>query len=271
MKNIKTFFEMFNQLMAIMNRRQKKQGIILFFLMLLVSVLEMLGVSVVIPFIIAMLDPENIMQNKYVKDIIGGFEIENYQVILFLIALSILIIYILKNLIILSVNYYQSNFRNQLDNDLSIKMLTSYMSRPYEFFLNTNSASILRGINSDTTNVSAVIDAFTSIIAEGLTCIIIGCFLLYLNPFMAISMLFIAGLTALSIIFGFKKKIAISGEVCRNAFEKKIKDANQAVNGIKEIILLNRRKYFINQYAEASSMAAIYNTKYLWISKQFKH
>ena len=66
MQNLRTFQDMIKKLVAILNKRQKQQGILLFFLLLLVSLLEMLGVSVVIPFIVAMLVPDVILQNQYV-------------------------------------------------------------------------------------------------------------------------------------------------------------------------------------------------------------
>ena len=64
MQNIKTFVVMFQQLLAILNRKQKRSGIILFFLLMCSSILEMLGISVVIPFILVMLEPEKVMANR---------------------------------------------------------------------------------------------------------------------------------------------------------------------------------------------------------------
>lgn len=65
-----------------------------------------------------------------------------------------------KNLIILLSNYIQIRFRNNLENDLSVLMLESYMKRPYTFFLETNSGEILRGVNSDISGVAQVVDGF---------------------------------------------------------------------------------------------------------------
>ena len=66
MKNIRTFFTMYKQLLGILTSKQKIKGVILIILLIFVSILEMLGISVVIPFIIAMLEPELLLNNKYI-------------------------------------------------------------------------------------------------------------------------------------------------------------------------------------------------------------
>lgn len=267
MKNVKTFFSMFGKLVQILNGKQRRDGIILFFLLMIVSLLEMLGVGVIVPFIITMLEPEKIMTNQYIAPVIELFHIEGYGQIMYVISGGIIVIYVVKNVFILYVNYYQSKYRNRLEKELNVKMLSSYMKRPYTFFLQTNSAEIIRGVNGDIVNVVSVLDGYSSIFSEGLTCFVIGIFLICMNPFMALSLLVVAGITALMIILGFKGITGKCGVQTREAFAEKLKHMNQAVNGIKEISVAQRKHYFVQQFAVSAQKAAESNTTYLWISK----
>lgn len=267
MKNVKTFFSMFGKLVQILNRKQRRDGIILFFLLMIVSLLEMLGVGVIVPFIITMLEPEKIMTNQYMAPIIDLFQITDYRQFMYVVSGGIIVIYVAKNVFILYVNYYQSRYRNRLEKDLNVKMLSSYMKQPYTFFLRINSVEIIRGVNSDITNVASVVDSYSSILAESLTCMVIGIFLVCMNPFMAMSLLVVAGITALVIIMGFKGITGRCGVQTREAFAEKFKHMNQAVNGIKEISVAHRKPYFVQQFADSAQKAAESNTTYLWISK----
>lgn len=267
MKNVKTFFSMFGKLVQILNRKQRRDGIILFFLLMIVSLLEMLGVGVIVPFIITMLEPEKIMTNQYMVPIIDLFQITDYRQFMYVVSGGIIVIYVAKNVFILYVNYYQSRYRNRLEKDLNVKMLSSYMKQPYTFFLRINSVEIIRGVNSDITNVASVVDSYSSILAESLTCMVIGIFLVCMNPFMAMSLLAVAGITALVIIMGFKGITGRCGVQTREAFAEKFKHMNQAVNGIKEISVAHRKPYFVQQFADSAQKAAESNTTYLWISK----
>ncbi len=267
MENVKTFLTMYKQLTSILNTKQKRQGIILIVILILVSLLEMLGISVVIPFIIAMLDPATLLKNKYVAWIIDFLKLSNYNNLLFLIALGIVGVYVAKNAVILLANYYQADYRNTLEKDLSVKMLSSYMKRPYTFFLDTNSADILRGITSDTSSIAAVLDSYSGLFAEGLTCLFIGLFLISLNPFLAFSLMAVAGVSAIVMVVGFKRKTGECGRKTREAFSERYQCAYQAVNGIKEITVMQRRDNFVKQFEIASEKARRYNTSYLFIGK----
>ncbi|MDE6566222.1 MAG: ABC transporter ATP-binding protein/permease [Lachnospiraceae bacterium] len=267
MKNVKTFFSMFGKLVQILNRKQKRDGIILFFLLMIVSLLEMLGVGIIVPFIVTMLEPDKIMSNQYISPIVSRLQITDYRHLMYVISGGIIVIYTIKNAFILYVNYFQSRYRNRLEKDLNVKMLSSYMKRPYTFFLQINSAEIIRGVSSDITNVASIVDGYSGILAESLTCLVIGIFLICMNPLMAFSLLAITGITTLVIILGFKGITGWCGVRTREAFAEKFKHMNQAVNGIKEISVAQRKPYFLQQFESSAQMAADSNTTYLWISK----
>lgn len=267
MQNIRTFFKMFSQLYDILNRKQRRQSVALALNLMLVALLETLGVSVIIPFILAMLDPQQLMNSRYVVFLAPILNITTYKRVLFCAALAIVLVYILKNTIIIIANFVQARFRNNLEKDLSVLMLRSYLSKPYLFHINTNSSEVMRGITSDISGVATVVDSFSALLSEILTCILIGFFLLTLMPFMAMTILGLAGITALLIVILFRKKIALCGNECRESFKKRYQYAYQAINGIKEINIMHRQDNFIQFYEKASSRACKANTTYLCISK----
>ena len=255
MQNFKTFIRMFRQLMAILNKKQKRQVVGVAFMSMVTALLETLGISVVIPFIVAMLQPEKLLEYRLMRAIVELLHLEGEQGILLLAAFMIIAVYVLKNGFILPFNYVQSNFRNTLERDLSILMLRSYAYKPYSFHLNTNSAEIMRGITSDISGVAAVVDGYCGFLNEGLTCILIGAILIAMNPFIAISLLLLAGMIAGLIVVTLRKKISSYGKGCRAAFAKRHQYAYQTINGIKEIDVMKRQDNFIASYADASAKA----------------
>ncbi|MBD5468183.1 MAG: ABC transporter ATP-binding protein [Lachnospiraceae bacterium] len=267
MQNVKTMLVMYRQLMFILTKKQKKQCVLLFLLLIVTATLETLGVSVVIPFILALLSPDELMKNQYIRMVMGWFSIDSYIGMLFLTAFMIIAVYILKNAIIILGNYYQITFRNRIEKDLSVLMLGSYLNRPYTYFLKTNSGEIMRGINNDMVNVATVVDSFSGLVAEVSTCVLIGAMLVYINPFMAIGLVLLAGVTGLGIIMAFKKKTAECGQKTREAFSKRYQYIQQPVNGFKEISVLKKEHFFIDQFQAAAEKACRYNTTYLFIMK----
>lgn len=262
MANIRVVINMIHQLLYIMNHKQKRQCIIAFIAMLIAAIFETLGVSVVIPFIISMTQPNILMENKYVVKCMELFHVSSFTGLMLLMAVGVILIYIIKNLIILLSNYIQIRFRNNLENDLSVLMLESYMKRPYTFFLETNSGEILRGVNSDISGVAQVVDGFFLFFSESLTFSLIGVFLLYLNPFIACGLIIAVIAAGILSVYGFKRQINRLGIRAREVFAKKYSCANQAIGGIKEITVMQRRECFVKQYEEASRIASDCNTSY---------
>ncbi len=267
MANIKIVWEMIKQLAYIMNRRQQKQCIGAFMAMLIAAIFETLGVSVIIPFIISMTQPDTLMQNKYVMKVTGLLGITTVTGLMALMAVGVIVIYIAKNVIILFSNYIQIRFRNNLEKELSVLMLDSYMKRPYTYFLEVNSGDILRGVNSDIAGVAQIVDGFFGFFSELLTFVLICVFLIYLNPIIAVGLIVAMSVCAVLIIFGFKGRINKLGKRAREVFARRFAYANQAVGGIKEITVMQRRECFTKQYAGASEVAARCNTSYQFTSR----
>ncbi len=267
MQNVKTLIIMFRQLFYILDGKQRRRSVLLLFLFLITALLETLGVSAVIPFILALTSPESLMQYSIVQKVTTWLGIGNTKGLLLAIAALLVIVYVVKDGMILAANYYQLRFRNEMERDLSTLMLGSYLKRDYMYFVETNSSDMMRGVSGDISNVAQVIDAFSMLFAETLTCALLGAFLIYLDPLFAIGLLLLALATALVMILAFKRRSAECGRQCREAFSKRYQYIYQPISGYKEISVSQRKQYFIDQFRKEADRACRFNTQYLFICK----
>lgn len=267
MRNIQTFIRMYQQLNEILNNKQKRDMLRVAIVAAFSALLETLGVSIILPFVLAMLQPETLMDNSYLMPVFSFLGINKTNELLFFTAAGIIFIYAVKNAVILYFNYIQLKFRNELERDLSVLMMQSYVHKPYSFFLDVNSAQIMQGISGDMAGVATVVDNYCSLFNEGLTTILIGILLIVINPLIAISFILLAGVTALFMVVILRKRIGDCGAQSREAFTKRYKSAYQTINGIKEINVMKRQENFLNDFKKAAGVASDSNTEYLWIAK----
>lgn len=266
MQNIKTFFRMYRQLNEILTKKERKKAVVIAFLSFFSALLETLGVGVILPFILAMLQPEQLLEYKkisFIFDIIGAHT--PLQIVL-VVGIGVIIVYVVKNVFILVFNRYKLYFRNNLERDLSVKMLQAYMNKSYSFFLNANSSEIMRGISGDNAAVATVVDNYCIIFNESLTCIMLGVMLVLLNPIMAIGILLLAGGIAVVMVVLLRKRISDCSQKAREAFADRYRYSYESVNGIKEIDVMKRQDLFLAKFSRAATVAAENNTKYLWIA-----
>lgn len=148
-----------------------------------------------------------------------------------------MLVYIFKNIYMIFSYYVQYNYSTKVQKELSMKMLNSYMSRPYSFFLNINSSEILRACNNDVNGVYTILGCVFDIAAEGLSFGLIGIYIFYADPFMAAAAMLLVAFVGVVSIFLYKPVMRRMGCKEMSAQAAKSKAIYQTVNGVKELFL----------------------------------
>ncbi len=251
-KNLIALKRVINELRDILSPKQQKHAIIVLFVIVIGSGFELLGVTAILPFLQAIISPDVVMNNKYIQPVIKILSIESSKGLLLLIGVMIILIYILKNVFLIFSQYVQHDYGTKIQKELSIKMLYSYMRRPYTFFMNINSADILRGCTGDIDGVYRILADLFTIIAEVLATIAIGIFIVYTDPLTAIAALILVFCVMIGIVLGFKPIVKRMGRKNINAQTAKNKAIYQSVHGIKELFAMQRKDLFVEEYTKAA-------------------
>lgn len=252
--NIMAFRNIYIQLNYILNKKQKKGAILVFFCMVINAVMELLGVSAIYPFLQMVLDANALQDKWYIQMVYRIFPDLSLKSLLVLMGIAIMMIYIIKNLLMILSAYVQNAYAAKFQKENSLKVLDSYLRRPYQFFLNTNSSIVLRGIGSDVSGVYQILLFCFTIFAEALNVIVLGVFLFMTDPIISLSAMVLAVLCFFAIVFGFKGKMKRAGQEMRQATTLKSQYSYQAITGIKEITVLDRRENFVDKVKQAAEI-----------------
>lgn len=261
--NVASLKRIINQLSYILTDAQKKAAVVVAVMMIISSGLELLGVSAIFPFLQMMTMPAALKKKWYIAWIYTLFPIISERQVLIVIGIVIIALYLFKNGFVIICGYVQSFYAAKVQREMSTSLLDSYMKRPYQFFLNTNSGEIYRGITGDVSGVYQILLAFFQMCTELVTIFLIGIYLLMTDFVMAFGAALLASICFCAIIMGFKGKMKTAGQRNIEAEGLSNKYGYQAINGIKEITVLGRRENFVKQYNEAAvlrqSAAAMQN------------
>ncbi len=243
---------------VILTRKQKLKSIGTFIAIVIASILELLGVTIIVPFITAVMNPDVIMQSDYFLFVVDLLHIQAPSPTITLIILGVLImlVYIIKNVGLVCSRYIQNSYQYNVQRDISITMMKSYLNHPYEYFVNTNIAEIQRGLNTDVPGFTTIINILLGCLAELLTATLILCFILTMDFLTSIGLVVIAFLCVAIIVFGCKNVTTRVGIRQREATLEQNKSIYQTFNGIKEIFVMQRKNFFLNTYESAAEKAA---------------
>ncbi len=254
-ENISQIVQILKKLNYILNKKQKKKALFVLLIIMISSGFELIGVTAVLPFIQAVLTPDILMRNRVVKAAMDFLSIQSSSGLLALMGGMLILLYLTKNSFMVFSQFVQANYATRVQKELSVKMLRSYMSRPYTYFLDVNSAEILRGCAGDIGSVYSILSYLMTILTECLSVISIGAFIIYTDPFIAVGVLALMAVVLLGIILLFKPKIKKAGRENVLADRRKNKAINQSVAGIKEIYVMQRKELFVKEYEEANEIS----------------
>lgn len=239
--------EMIKRINRILSAKEKKKIIVLFFLMVVGSFLELMGVSLVLPLI------EMIMQTP-VDAVAWKRE--------FLRNAGILaVVYLLKNGFLAYMFHSIYSFVYQGSSRLSAQMLHFYMKQPYAFHLNRNLSVMQRTICHDVKGFYIVVRQLLQIVAEVLICVVLTVFLFYTDFFMTLFLMLVLGGCVGAFLLVAKKQAKKLGQEDLEYQGKINQWVMQAIGGVKEIQVLGREDFFVDQFRFYNQKSARTNRK----------
>ena len=242
------------KLVYILDIQQKIYGILVFFCSLLGSFLEVIGVGVIMPLVQAFMDPEELLKIKSVQmvmNVLGINKIGSTQIVV-IITFGVILIFLFKNMYFIFLSWIRIKFSCKVSRELSVRMMSGYMQRGYEFFLNNNTADLSRNISGDVAGVDTVIYQLLRALVDTLTIVMIVIVIMATDWVIAFAVVIMA-LVCLVIIYGyFRVQMSIAGRQFNKYNGITSKYLLQALHGIKEILVMHKQEYFIKHYEEAN-------------------
>ncbi len=232
----------------IFDRRDKWKIAMLLVAVVIGSFLELLGVTIFMPFINIIEKPSTIQSTWYLKWVYDLFHFRSAKDFLIGLSVVIIFIYIVKNVYLIIEKSYIYRFSYNTQMKLSTRLLDTYMKEPYTFHLNKNIATLQRSLQEDTSKFMQVILYSLELVAELAVCFVLMIYLLTVSKSITI---IVAGLLVICVggFLLFTRKYSRRLGLDNQGYQGKIFQwMNQALGGIKEIKILGREEFFTDEY-----------------------
>ena len=239
---------MYKKLSYIFSKRDKYKIALLLCIMVAGSFLELLGVAVFQPFVNIIMMPDSIQENPYLARIYQMFGCSTTESFLTVVALGIIVIYVVKNVYLWVEQNLIMKFTYGMQQKLSTRLLTTYLSEPYTFHLNKNIAELQRSMQEDTGLFTQVLMHTLQLVAEVVVCIVLGVYLFTVSNSITVV---IVGLLILCVVLFTKITKRFTEQLGKEAqvYKGKLYQwVNQSLGGVKEVKVLNREEFFVSSY-----------------------
>jgi len=233
---------------SILSKKNQKKFFFIIFLFLLLSLLEIIGIASVIPFITAIFSPEKISNLPILNNFVDLIE-KNQNIILPIFCIIFFSIFLLKNVFSIITYRYIFGYNSEIRAEVSTKILKKFFNQDYLYFINNSQGKLSATMSSETSVFSTeFLDALMILLSECM--LLIAIFILII--FTGHSIIFLAIIPIIFITFLIlsllKKRIKIWGKLRVELAEKMVTVSQRIFIGVRDIYFLKNIDQLINNF-----------------------
>ena len=216
----------------------RKKLVLLLALMLFASIVEVISIGAVIPFLGALTAPKEIFSHQISLPIIDFFNTTTPQEFSLLLTVLFVIAALVSGMVRVALLWSQTKVGHSIGADLSKSMYKRTLFQPYEMHIVRNSSEIISGISVKSSQiVTNILMPTFIIIGSVLMLTMILAFLVVMNPVIAIYILILFGLFYLFIVLVVKRRLTVNSEIMSGRQNEVIKALQEGLGGIRDVLL----------------------------------
>jgi ABC-type multidrug transport system fused ATPase/permease subunit len=245
------------KLWVLFNKKDKKKFFVLFLMLIIAAIFETAGIGLIVPFVGIVTNPTMIQEQAILSFVYNLLNFQSTNAFMLFAVGVLLTVFIVKNAYLLF--FYNIQYRVIFNQKvkLSRAMFKGYLTKPYTFHLERNSAELLRNVNGEVAKVfDGILLASIQLLTEVLVMISILTLLIVTAPLATLTSGLLLGGSVLVFFKIFRKKITYLGIENQKAGREVIKWVNQGLGASKEIKVSGKERYFVDSYEKQSKIMA---------------
>lgn len=249
------------KLSLILTKKDKKFLFFLILFSIIISLIETIGISAIMPFFKMAMDSSFIQENKYLSQVYKFLNFKDESSFILFFGVSLIFFYIFRGVINLFYKYVIVKFSQSRYHLLAFRLFQNYMSMPYKKFSKKNSSLLTKTIINEASYLMSVVAVLLEMISEIFIFIFIYILFIYIDfkitLFLSIFLIFIFFLMTKTVSKVIKEK----GKD-RELFQKKFYEViNKSFHNFKILKLQSSNdKYVLKEFNSASFWFSKSNT-----------
>jgi ABC-type multidrug transport system fused ATPase/permease subunit len=236
------------KLLSIFEKTFKEKALMLQGLLLIGVLFESVGLGMLIPLVTIITDVNAADQNVFVHFIKRFTGNVSNQQLVFIVLGIFTFFYCVKTLFLSYMIWRQTEFTLGLSRNISTRLYKGYLFQPYVFFLDKNSALLMRNVLSEVGSITGYVQAIMYLQTEISVLFGITVTLFLIEPFGASVVFAFVGTVSYLLFFFSKKKLVIWGKQRLYFDGIRSKNVLQGLHGLSELKLFHKENYFVNNF-----------------------
>ena len=237
----------------LLNPRARRQFYLLCVMAVLAGFLEMLAVTSIMPFLAALANPELATSDSRLAKLHALLGVATPTHFLAYLGGIVLLILVVANAFSALTTWLMLRFANRQGHALSVRMLATYLAKPYVFYLDHHVAELQKNVFTEVFRVThGIFIPAVQIVAKLNLTLFLCAVLVLINPVVALVVALVLG-SAYAILYKIARAtLHRAGRVSVEAGTLRTTLGVESLSGAKEIKLLAREEEFLERFARPS-------------------
>ena len=223
-------------------------------IVILTGFLEVAGIASVLPFLQLASDPQNALGNPWIQRAYGFFGFDSPQSMLVAVGLAVVVFLTLSNLLAAGASWLRQVIAWTIAHHISVSLARAYTTLPYAFFLNRDSADLIKSVIDDVNSlVNGVVIAGCQFLSQVIVASMILSLLAFAHPGAALAALGVFAGIYLIIYLTRKHYLTRLGRERVQANSDRYVTFSDLMNGMKTVKSDGAVEFFVNRFAQPSA------------------
>ena len=241
----------FRDIGFIFTKKERALICVIFCGVLITTTLDILSFTTIIP-IFQIVFLNEIPKIYFLNSIFNHINL-THDIKIFILLIFILL-FLIKNILIIAFNYLFINFFQKTNTRISTDLFNSYLNQDYINFLNFSSENFLQKVTNDVNNLNSWMVAFINFFTEVIFIIGISILLITVNTKIFLFSFFIFFVVFLFYIYFFKNKIKNWANNYRKSTGLTQDLVIDGLKGFKDLIIYNLNNVFIDKFSRSINL-----------------
>tara|TARA_B110000008_G_C16965356_1_gene561754 strand:- start:1412 stop:3154 length:1743 start_codon:yes stop_codon:yes gene_type:complete len=241
----------FKQLWHHLSKRRIKQLALLLFLMITASILEIVSLGSVLPFLSVLIAPEQVFQHEYAQPLISALKLREPIQLILPITILFIIAVLVAGIVRLYLLYVMTRLSYAIGADLSINIYRRTLYQTYATHVARNNSEVINGIMTKTNIVISSILAPLLLVSATLILIGIIGLLFVIDIVVALSTSIGFGLLYWSVIRYNKNHLKNNSQIIADQSTQIVKTLQEGLGGVRDVLIDGTQEFYCKLYRNA--------------------
>lgn len=241
-----------SKLRAITTRQDKVFLLALLIMSIVLSLIETVGISAIMPFITLASDPSKILQNEYSRAVYNFFGFKNTVDFIVFFGATLILFYLFRAAYSIFYGYLLNKFSFGRHHIFAYRLFKNYVSLPYREFVKRNTAELTRTIVGEASNLTSYIQNLLMMMSEIFTIVFLYGLLLLVNWKMTLVLSVFLGVKVLFLTKTISRVVRAQGVKRAELYAKFYRILNETFGNFKIIKLIQNEEKIFDDFATAS-------------------